>query len=88
MYSFIAYDIKAPLPSQGNCPYGSLCILYYFKKNKTNACFDTLASKPRSARSLLAVKEMKTERKNTKVVPLTIGRRDVSTLMDSALVGR
>ena len=59
-----------------------------------NACFEPLASKPRSARSLLAVKEIQTQRKNTKVVPLTINSRDVETLIDSAgsngaaLVGR
>ena len=57
-----------------------------------------LASKPRSARSLLAVKDIQTQRKNTKVVPLTISSRDVGMLMDSdgsnrpqsgaALVGR
>ena len=47
-------------------------------------CFEPLATKQRSARSLLAVKEIQTQRINTKVVPLTIGLRDVGTIMDSA----
>ena len=81
MYKFIACDTKAPLPSQGNSQYGSLCIYTILK----NACFEPLASKPRLARSLLAVKEIQSQRKQTtKVVPLTIGSRDGGTLMDSA----
>ena len=58
--------------------------VYVFYTIYKNACFDPPASKPRSARSLLAVKEIQTQRKYTKVVPLTIGSQDVGTLMDSA----
>ena len=39
IYWFIAYDTKAPQPSQSNSPYGSLCILYYLKKTASNPCF-------------------------------------------------
>ena len=52
-------------------------LIYYTIKN---ACLEPLASKPRLARSLLAVKEIQSQRKNIKVVPLTIGPRDVGTL--------
>ena len=51
---------------------------------KKQCLLRTLASKPQLARSLLAVKETQTQRKNTNVIPLTIGSRDVDTLMDSA----